>query len=155
MNIFKHIVDGLVEVHRNNILHRDLKPENIFINQNIAKLGDFGLAKKQGDPEDKYVAGTEAYIPPELKQNFLKGTKPENQEDIELAKKQDVYQIGLILYELMLKIRTNMQKIVLFRNLVSERRLSEQLTGEDPKLQELILRMTHPDPAQRPSALEI
>ena len=43
------MINGMVEVHKNNVLHRDLKPENIFINKNgnatTAKIGDFGLAR--------------------------------------------------------------------------------------------------------------
>lgn len=47
--VFKEMINGMVEVHNNNILHRDLKPENIFMNkdkkkQSAAKIGDFGLA---------------------------------------------------------------------------------------------------------------
>jgi serine/threonine protein kinase len=44
------MINGMVEVHKNNVLHRDLKPENIFINKNgnttTAKIGDFGLARQ-------------------------------------------------------------------------------------------------------------
>ena len=32
LEIFKHMVNGIAEIHKNNVLHRDLKPENIFIN---------------------------------------------------------------------------------------------------------------------------
>ena len=43
------MVNGIAEIHKNNVLHRDLKPENIFINEvgqtNTAKIGDFGLAR--------------------------------------------------------------------------------------------------------------
>jgi len=31
--IFSQMINGMVEIHKNNVLHRDLKPENIFINQ--------------------------------------------------------------------------------------------------------------------------
>ena len=49
VEIFRHMVNGIAEIHKNNVLHRDLKPENIFINvdghRNTAKIGDFGLAR--------------------------------------------------------------------------------------------------------------
>lgn len=77
LSIFKQLTDGLVEVHNNDVLHRDLKPENILLNQNVAKIGDFGLALQLGGQDDRSVAGTEAYLPPELKQHFANGTKPE------------------------------------------------------------------------------
>lgn len=51
LEIFSHVVNGMVQIHKNKVLHRDLKPENIFIDINaisketIAKIGDFGLAR--------------------------------------------------------------------------------------------------------------
>lgn len=43
------MINGMAEIHKNNVLHRDLKPENIFINKEnetiTAKIGDFGLAR--------------------------------------------------------------------------------------------------------------
>jgi len=35
----------MVEIHKNDVIHRDLKPENIFIENGMAKIGDFGLAR--------------------------------------------------------------------------------------------------------------
>jgi translation initiation factor 2-alpha kinase 4 len=49
--IFSDMVNGLVEIHKNDVIHRDLKPENIFIDDSkqeslpTAKIGDFGLAR--------------------------------------------------------------------------------------------------------------
>ena len=45
---------------------------------------------------------------PEVKKHFHAGTKPRKHNDIELFKKQDIYQLGLILYELSNKVKTNM-----------------------------------------------
>lgn len=154
------MINGMAEIHKNNVLHRDLKPENIFIDKKeglkaTAKIGDFGLARmltvnkysgsetestnfyEQGSspsfhssteffsPDKKNslisvlssVAGTEAYMAPEVKKHFLEGTRPSNEKDIELSKKQDIYQLGLILYEISHKMKTNMQKNQLFKTL--------------------------------------
>jgi len=46
------------------------------------------------------IAGTEAYMAPEIKKHFHAGTFPFKNNDIEINKKQDIYQLGLILYEL-------------------------------------------------------
>jgi serine/threonine protein kinase len=148
------MINGMAEVHKNNVLHRDLKPENIFIDKKegmkaTAKIGDFGLARmlignkfQDGSSEStafydgssspsfhssteflspekginskisvlSSVAGTEAYMAPEVKKHFLEGTRPSKEKDIELSKMQDIYQLGLILYEISHKMKTNMQK---------------------------------------------
>lgn len=42
----KDIVNGFVEIGDKGFLHRDLKLANIFMNDNTAKIADFGFAKK-------------------------------------------------------------------------------------------------------------
>lgn len=44
--IMKDIVDGFLEIGENKFLHRDLKLANIFMNGGVAKIADFGFAKK-------------------------------------------------------------------------------------------------------------
>lgn len=46
ITIMKNIVDGFVEMGQNKFLHRDLKLANIFVNNGVAKIADFGFAKK-------------------------------------------------------------------------------------------------------------
>ena len=42
----KNIVDGFLKMGKNKFLHRDLKLANIFVNNGVAKIADFGFAKK-------------------------------------------------------------------------------------------------------------
>jgi|TARA_B110000305_G_C19155453_1_gene500074 serine/threonine protein kinase len=119
LEIFKHMVNGIAEIHKNNVLHRDLKPENIFINvdgqRNTAKIGDFGLARmlnpgsQEMESQDQYnlrrislgsikktqsifsthfssVAGTQAYMAPEIKTHFIEGTRPPKHRDVQINK---------------------------------------------------------------------
>ena len=44
--IMKDIISGFLEIGENKFLHRDLKLANIFMNNGIAKIADFGFAKK-------------------------------------------------------------------------------------------------------------
>jgi translation initiation factor 2-alpha kinase 4 len=160
-HIFSQVINGLVEVHKNNVIHNDLKPDNIFIDKKedspmIAKIGDFGLARMltnstsegelstlsntaMNDSPDRRtksksstiisrfssVAGTEAYMAPEIKTHFIKGTCPQKYGDLEVNKKQDIFSIGLILYEICHKMKTHMERNKLFRDLQIKRELSK------------------------------
>lgn len=182
--IFRQIVQGMVEMHKANVIHRDLKPENIFVDRQAktgavdAKIGDFGLARmltehgaQLSNPAPHHlngaqsaqfssIAGTEAYMAPEVLSHYHAGTKPSKLE-MEKLKKQDVYQLGLILYELSRRIGSHMERGILFRKLRDQQDISDS-TGEDCPLKEgehieheMILRMTAEDPDARPTVQEI
>jgi serine/threonine protein kinase len=46
LGFMRDIVSGFIELAESNYLHRDLKLANIFLNSGIAKIADFGFAKK-------------------------------------------------------------------------------------------------------------
>ena len=87
--IFKQIVDGLAEIHKNNIIHRDIKPSNIMItNEGVVKIGDFGISRmNDGRPLSKNVAAL-PYRAPECYSN-------------QYSKEMDIWALGCVLYELM------------------------------------------------------
>lgn len=90
---------------------------------------------------------------PEVKKHFHAGTKPRKHNDIELFKKQDIYQLGLILYELSNKVKTNMQKSMLFKNLLNHRTFGDNCPlakGKHIEI-EMILHMTERNPEDRPN----
>ena len=44
MLILIQILKVYYNLLQKRVLHRDLKPENIFVDNNICKIGDFGLS---------------------------------------------------------------------------------------------------------------
>jgi serine/threonine protein kinase len=84
------ITDALIYCHSKHVIHRDLKPENILVGLNRdLKLGDFGWSVHAPNSRRMTICGTSCYLPPEV-----------------VAKKPhgpavDVWQIGILLYELL------------------------------------------------------
>jgi len=88
---FMPVLDGVETLHNNKIIHRDLKPENIFLDGDVPKIADFGLARSQ---QMKAVTcsiemlGTLAYMSPEQCADFKYA-----------GYTTDIYALGKILFE--------------------------------------------------------
>jgi uncharacterized protein (TIGR02653 family) len=79
--------DELVKMSENALVHRDIKPQNIMLTRNGAKLLDFNIASRVGDPV-RTVSGTPPYQPP----------------DADLTRwdvSTDLFAVGVTLYELL------------------------------------------------------
>ncbi|CAD8054936.1 unnamed protein product [Paramecium sonneborni] len=85
------IILAIEHLHKHNILYRDLKPENICISSDgYIKLIDFGLCKFITENELTFtICGSPAYLAPEVLNN------------IGMSRSTDIYQIGLLLYEML------------------------------------------------------
>ena len=87
---FYQIINGISYLHSKKIVHRDLKPENIMLtDDNIVKIGDFGLSKKYKSINSKLstYCGSPCYSAPEM----LRGNKY-NPMPV------DIWGSGIILY---------------------------------------------------------
>ena len=99
IHLSKAALRGLAQAHSLGVVHKDLKPENIFLvnpgsPREEVRLLDFGLASLKANrasniTESGQVAGTARYMAPE----YLK--------DHDLSPAIDVYQMGLILLEML------------------------------------------------------
>ncbi len=91
-DIIRQVLDGLAYSHGQGVIHRDMKPGNILINDDgRIKITDFGVARidtstltVMGD-----IVGTPHYM------------APEQFSGLEATPATDLYQVGVILYELL------------------------------------------------------
>ena len=77
----------LMAMSENALVHRDIKPQNIMLTRSGAKLLDFNIASRVGDPV-RTVSGTPPYQPPDA--NLTRW-------DVST----DLFAVGVTLYELL------------------------------------------------------
>ena len=88
---FEGIAAAVSYLHRHGIVHRDLKPQNIFQEEDVVKVGDYGLSKHITASQQSghtTTIGTVYYIAPEV------GTGTYGQS-------VDIFAVGVILYEML------------------------------------------------------
>lgn len=85
------ICNGVSAIHALKMLHRDLKPGNIVMHEGMPQIADFGSVRMLRDGENHVTASRHSilYRPPEA---FAAGL---------YTAKGDVYQIGVVLYQLL------------------------------------------------------
>ena len=87
------IGQALATAHTNKCLHRDIKIENIFwdANEQIYKLGDFGIAKWAEDGNAETIVYTDGYGAPEIERRLYDSYNAT----------ADIYSLGITLYLLL------------------------------------------------------
>jgi len=90
LSYISHITSALLYMHGRGIIHQDVKPSNIFIKEQLAKLGDFGVARTKDNQNPHERAGSPFYMAPEL----FRGQTA--------SPASDAYSLGVMAYELLL-----------------------------------------------------
>jgi len=147
------VADVLAVVHARAVVHRDLKPDNLLltpsdrdfplrvIDWGVARLGPAGRLTLDG-----LTPGTPIYM------------SPEQATGRNIAAPCDIYSLGVIAYEALsghppFDGRTLAEVVCM--HLASEPTPLRTQTAAPATLCDLIHRMLHKDPSQRPGAIEI
>jgi serine/threonine protein kinase len=94
----KSLISTLLRIHNLCVLHRDIKPENLLFESATERLyfADYGLSCVVPCKEESYLIGSIPYLDPTSYQ-FVK--------PLQLNESSDVYALGIVLYELLLRTR--------------------------------------------------
>jgi len=89
-HILTALCSGLDRAHTRQIIHRDLKPTNILFDEDgNPYIADFGIARLAAATTTMTIIGTPQYM------------APEQAEGITVNAQADIYQLGVILYEML------------------------------------------------------
>ena len=94
LGLFLGVADAVHAAHRQLVVHRDIKPSNVMVDaEGRVRLLDFGIAKLLDGESEITAVGARALTPRYSSPELLRG------EAITTA--SDIYQLGLLLHELL------------------------------------------------------
>lgn len=151
---------ALASVHEKDIAHRDLKPSNVLFDGTNVKIADFGIARysgsegvREGITGDGERVAPRYYMSPEQWRWWKK------KSDEHPGKESDVYQFGLIMYQLMTGYNPNTVWRWRDDEKPKEDAVSQILTSMSGSLANdvagLVREMLAPSKADRPSMAQV
>jgi serine/threonine protein kinase len=179
MRLFRQLIRGLTHLHAKNYCHRDVKPANLLIipkgGRNTLKVGDFGCCKRMNHSD--YEASSEMVHEEEQRSGasiaFPNASSPLNDHHEhtqgcgtffymapELHTNRydtsvDIFAAGIVLFELFHVFSTEMERFELLTLLHEKRLVTHAFIQAYPLEATLVLKMTHADPAMRPTAFDL
>ena len=151
LDIAAQIASGLAAAHESGIVHRDLKPDNILLTRDgRVKILDFGLAKLSAEAS---IAATETmtvHTDPGVVMGTVGYMSPEQIRGLPADQRSDLFNLGLILYEMLAGRRA-------FQGETSPETMAAILREDPPELPEtlpvsvrqIVARCLEKDPANR------
>ena len=99
LELFLGVADAVHAAHQQLVVHRDIKPSNILIDRHgRVKLLDFGVAKLVDPERTEHTEGGARTLTPDY-------ASPEQLRGDSITTATDVYQLGLLLRELLCGVR--------------------------------------------------
>jgi serine/threonine-protein kinase len=143
--VLSPVLGGLAVAHRAGLVHRDIKPENVLISDDgDVKIADFGLVRAVAEAKitsTSVILGTAAYLSPEQVATGDAGPR------------SDVYAVGVLAYELLTgatPFTGDSALAVAYQRMDNDvAPPSTVIAGVPSQFDELVLRATARDPAQR------
>lgn len=132
--IIKQVVEGLLYLHKHNIVHRDMTLTNLLLTKDMrVKIADFGLATQLNSREEKHMTmcGTPNYISPEIATRSSHGLET------------DLWGLGCLLYTLLVgrpPFDTDAIKSTLTKVVMSDFSLPNYLSNKAKDLINCLLR---------------
>ncbi|GAA4614134.1 Stk1 family PASTA domain-containing Ser/Thr kinase [Saccharopolyspora hordei] len=150
LSVIEPVLSALDAAHRAEMVHRDVKPENVLIGSDgSVKVADFGLvraAAEAGTTSGSVILGTVAYLSPEQVTTGAADART------------DVYAAGIVLYEMLTGRPPYVGDTALsvaYRHVNDDVPPPSELVPDlPPAIDELVVRATRRDPAQRPQSAE-
>ncbi|PRY34006.1 serine/threonine-protein kinase [Umezawaea tangerina] len=147
LSVLEPVLSALAAAHQAGLVHRDVKPENVLIGlDGRVKVADFGLVRAVASvstTSDSTILGTVAYLSPEQVATGASDAR------------SDVYSAGIVLYEMLTGVTPYLGDTPIS---VAYRHVNEDVPapstivpGIPAELDQLVVRATRRDPAQRPA----
>lgn len=157
IRLLREMALALAYAHARGVVHRDIKPENVLLNDGIAMISDFGVAKALDDASDvalrtgrrvttvSTVLGTPAYMSPEQIGSAHV-----------VDHRADLYAFGCVAYELLTGTpplaRPSLRATLAAQLSEAPVPILQQRPDLPPQVAEMVMQCLAKNPAERPAS---